>query len=140
MPRRFLPLFFLLFAGPASGQVDFDALQIASSRGPSLAEATAASSASDQKMTSELKMVLYAAVRVYQFGISKHASGACSFEPSCSAYAVQSLQKKPAHIALLAIADRLTRCNGRPDMADHYTFDLKTGRFLDPVDCCEDHQ
>ncbi len=135
-----MPLFALLlfFSGSASAQVDMEALHIASGRGKMMHVTSDLDSSSNPKMTSELKMLMFGAVRIYQIGISKHSSGACSFVPSCSAYAVEALQKKPAPTALLAIADRLTRCHGRPDMAEFYPFDPKTGRYIDPVEHAEE--
>lgn len=56
----------------------------------------------------------------------------CVFSPSCSVYAIQSVNKRGFLIGGLAAIDRLTRCNG---LNQHqYPIDYKSRRFYDPVE------
>jgi uncharacterized protein len=50
------------------------------------------------------------AIRVYQRDISAHRRPVCRFEPSCSAYAVEALQRHGAVKGLWLAARRLLRC------------------------------
>lgn len=50
-------------------------------------------------------------IRVYQVTLSPLLPPMCRFYPSCSRYAVQALQLKPLHVALVLICWRLLRCN-----------------------------
>lgn len=43
--------------------------------------------------------------------LAQHASGHCRFEPSCSAFALETLESRALPLALLSIAWRLVRCN-----------------------------
>jgi uncharacterized protein len=53
---------------------------------------------------------MVAAIRVYQRDISAHRRPVCRFEPSCSAYAVEALQRHGAAKGLWLAARRLLRC------------------------------
>ena len=55
--------------------------------------------------------VLIALVRFYRRHISRWLPPSCRFEPSCSAYAVEALQKKRLPVALFRIIVRLLKCN-----------------------------
>jgi len=55
--------------------------------------------------------VLIALVRFYRRYISRYLPPACRFEPSCSAYALEALQKKRLPVALGRIIVRLLKCN-----------------------------
>jgi len=54
---------------------------------------------------------LAAAVRGYRKFLSPLMRPSCRFQPSCSAYALEALEKKPFLRALLLISWRLIRCN-----------------------------
>jgi uncharacterized protein len=53
---------------------------------------------------------LIAAVRVYQREISPKRAPCCSFEPTCSAYAVQALERHGARRGSWLTVRRLVRC------------------------------
>lgn len=50
-------------------------------------------------------------VRLYRRRIARWLPPACRFEPSCSAYALEALEKKPLGEALWRIVVRLAKCN-----------------------------
>lgn len=50
-------------------------------------------------------------VKAYQYGISPFLGRACRFEPSCSEYAVQSLERHGIIRGLWLAARRVARCH-----------------------------
>jgi putative membrane protein insertion efficiency factor len=50
-------------------------------------------------------------IRAYQLVLSPFAGGVCRFEPSCSAYAVQAVQKHGAWRGLALAVRRVGRCH-----------------------------
>ena len=54
---------------------------------------------------------LVALIRVYQLLVSPGLPARCRFEPSCSGYAIESLQKHGVAIGLLRSVWRLCRCH-----------------------------
>jgi hypothetical protein len=52
-----------------------------------------------------------AAVRGYQLALAPFTGGACRFEPSCSAYALEAIERHGAVRGLLLAARRLARCH-----------------------------
>jgi uncharacterized protein len=48
----------------------------------------------------------------YKNFVSSQDGSHCTFSPSCSEYAIQSIQKKGIFSGLLSTFDRLARCNG----------------------------
>jgi putative membrane protein insertion efficiency factor len=50
-------------------------------------------------------------VRAYQLVLSPFAGGACRFEPSCSAYALQAIEEYGAARGALLAVRRLGRCH-----------------------------
>jgi len=48
----------------------------------------------------------------YKEFLSSQDNSICNFHPSCSVYAVHSIQEKGAIIGVLSAFDRLLRCNG----------------------------
>jgi putative membrane protein insertion efficiency factor len=54
---------------------------------------------------------LIALVRGYRFFLSPWLGGACRFEPTCSAYALQALQQHGAAAGSLLSLGRLARCH-----------------------------
>jgi putative membrane protein insertion efficiency factor len=71
--------------------------------------------------------VLLVAIRGYQLIFSPMFTGSCRFVPSCSAYAVEAVQRHGALRGALLSLKRLGRC--RP-LADH-GFDPVPSRFGD---------
>lgn len=57
----------------------------------------------------------------YKNFISPYDFQKCSFYPSCSVYAIESIEKKGFIIGILNTTDRLTRCNGlSPELYPKY--------------------
>ncbi len=50
-------------------------------------------------------------VRLYQRGISSHTTPCCRFTPTCSAYAIEALQKHGAILGSGLAVWRILRCN-----------------------------
>jgi putative membrane protein insertion efficiency factor len=59
-------------------------------------------------MTAKLLILL---IRVYQVMLSPFVGGACRFQPSCSAYAVEAVATHGALRGSLLAARRLSRCH-----------------------------
>ena len=56
-------------------------------------------------------LAAWCAARVRRYRESGHSKGACGFDPSCSAYAIEALTTRRLPSALALIASRLLRCN-----------------------------
>jgi putative membrane protein insertion efficiency factor len=80
----------------------------------------------------EYKLLLNIFFSGYKNFISPYDFQSCSFYPSCSVYAVESIEKKGFIIGILNAADRLTRCNGlSPELYGKY----QNGKYLfDPIE------
>jgi len=57
-----------------------------------------------------VRSILYVLVRLYQRGLSPLLGPSCRFEPSCSQYALEALQRCSAARAVWLIGSRLLRC------------------------------
>lgn len=57
------------------------------------------------------RLFLVGLVRLYQVVLSPHLPSSCRYTPSCSAYAVESLQKYGALKGTILAAHRVLRCN-----------------------------
>ncbi len=57
------------------------------------------------------KTWLMGAVRFYRRHISSHTAPTCRFTPSCSAYALEALEKHGAFFGTLLTLWRILRCN-----------------------------
>lgn len=80
-----------------------------------------------------MKRVLLAPIRAYQRWLSPSLPRRCRYEPTCSAYAVQSIRRFGALRGLLLACWRLLRCNP----FSHGGFDPVPDRFTlraTPVD------
>ena len=55
--------------------------------------------------------VLILLIRVYQVVLSPFVGGACRFQPSCSAYAVEAITTHGAWRGSILAAGRLSRCH-----------------------------
>jgi putative membrane protein insertion efficiency factor len=69
-------------------------------------------------------------ISLYQTFISSQDNPSCMFEPSCSHYGQQALQKYGIVNGVLSTADRFLRCNGLSEKA--YPFNAKTNKYVDP--------
>jgi len=58
-----------------------------------------------------LKMPLIGLIKFYQYFISPLTGANCRFQPTCSGYAKESLEKRPLHIALFKITIRILKCH-----------------------------
>ncbi len=68
----------------------------------------------------------------YKNFLSSQDMASCVFTPSCSVYAIESLQNDNPFLAYLKIFDRLARCH--PVVAQgEYTYDTKTEKYYDPA-------
>jgi hypothetical protein len=61
-------------------------------------------------MSLSVRIVLIV-IRAYQLVLAPFAGGACRFEPSCSEYAVQAVQKHGAWRGLVLAVRRVGRCH-----------------------------
>lgn len=68
----------------------------------------------------------------YKKYVSPQDMSSCVFHPSCSAYAMQTIQQEKAFVAYLKIFDRLTRCHPLVKQGQ-YPIDPKTGLYEDPL-------
>jgi putative membrane protein insertion efficiency factor len=85
-----------------------------------------------------VKRLLLAPIRAYQRWLSPRMPRRCRYEPTCSAYAVEAIQRFGARGALLA-AWRLLRCNP----LSHGGFDPVPERFtlrVGPIDPSDYHR
>ena len=83
------------------------------------------------KEISELKLLPFALIRLYQKYISSQDGPRCIFSPSCSHFAMQSIEECGILQGSLMTIDRLQRCNGFSRM--YYDDINKEGWIYDPV-------
>jgi putative membrane protein insertion efficiency factor len=85
-----------------------------------------------------VKRALLAPIRLYQRRISPSRPRRCRYEPTCSAYAVEAIERFGAARGLLLACWRLLRCNP----FSHGGFDPVPRRFtlrVGPIDPAEHH-
>ncbi|MBE6691854.1 MAG: membrane protein insertion efficiency factor YidD [Ruminococcaceae bacterium] len=58
-----------------------------------------------------MKKLLISLIRFYQTQISSTRPRSCRFEPTCSAYAIEAIQKRGVVIGLFLALWRILRCN-----------------------------
>ena len=58
-----------------------------------------------------MKRILIAIIRFYQKHISPFKKSCCRFYPTCSAYAIEAIEKKGAIRGSIMAVWRLLRCN-----------------------------
>jgi uncharacterized protein len=80
---------------------------------------------------STMEIVLSSVFLAYKFFISSQDSQSCSFSPSCSVYAVETIKKQGFFLGILDTFDRLSRCNGLSP--EKYPIDYKHSLLIDPV-------
>jgi putative membrane protein insertion efficiency factor len=68
-------------------------------------------SAQASRTLSRMQRLLIGSVRAYRFFLSPWLGSACRFEPTCSVYALGSLQTHGAGAGSYLIARRLLRCH-----------------------------
>jgi putative component of membrane protein insertase Oxa1/YidC/SpoIIIJ protein YidD len=85
-----------------------------------------------KKTNNEIELVFSGLFLTYKYFISSQDVVSCVFYPSCSVYAIQSIQKQGLVIGTLSAFDRLTRCNGLSP--ENYEIQKETHLFYDPVD------
>jgi putative membrane protein insertion efficiency factor len=86
-----------------------------------------------------VKRALLAAIAAYQRHVSRALPRRCRYEPTCSAYAVESIGRFGVVRGILLAAWRLLRCNP----LSHGGFDPVPDRFtlrVGPVDPSEYHR
>ncbi len=86
-----------------------------------------------------MKRALLAPIHAYQRWISPSRPRRCKYEPTCSAYAVESIERFGALRGTLLAAWRLLRCNP----FSHGGFDPVPKRFtlrVGPIDPSEHHR
>ena len=62
-------------------------------------------------MTSRAQSALIGVVRAYRFLLSPWLGSACRFEPTCSAYALDALERHGAGAGLALTVARIGRCH-----------------------------
>lgn len=79
----------------------------------------------------ELKELLKLLFTGYKFLISSQDMQSCNFQPSCSVYAMHSIEAKGILAGGLNALDRLTRCH--PLAMDQYRRNRQSGLAIDSV-------
>ena len=62
-------------------------------------------------ITKPITLFLIGVIRIYQLFISPYLGASCRFQPTCSHYVIESLQKKSFSDACLLIIKRILRCH-----------------------------
>ncbi len=78
----------------------------------------------------EFRLLLTGGFAVYKSFVSSQDGMKCTFYPSCSVYALNSI-KENGLLGVLDAIDRLTRCNGLSP--EKYHIHEQSERFYDPV-------
>lgn len=80
----------------------------------------------------EVQMILSGLFLFYKQFISSQDAQHCSFTPSCSEFALRSIQEKGILIGSLMSFDRLSRCNGLSP--ENYQRNSHNHLLIDPVE------
>ena len=80
--------------------------------------------------SNEVMLIMSVGFNVYKKYISSQDAMNCSFYPSCSSYALQTIQNN-GFLGIFDAIDRLTRCNGFSP--EKYHTHPETHRYYDPV-------
>ena len=83
------------------------------------------------KYENEFNLLASKSFIFYKRFISSQDASQCSFTPSCSEYAIQSIQKQGFVAGMLNFFDRFSRCNSLSP--DNYTTDPHNHLLIDPV-------
>lgn len=82
------------------------------------------------RFDNEIRMLMTGSFAFYKKFVSPQDALSCAFHPSCSAYAMQTLEMNGI-LGLFDAIDRLTRCNGfSPEKYERYH---ESTLFYDPV-------
>jgi putative membrane protein insertion efficiency factor len=85
-----------------------------------------------KKSSNELEATAAILFIGYKNFLSSQDMNSCVFTPSCSVYAIESLQHDNPFEAYLKIFDRLSRCN--PLVAkNEYPYNFQTQKYYDPA-------
>jgi len=84
-----------------------------------------------KKPNNEVEFVFSGLFLTYKYFISSQDVVACVFYPSCSVYAMMSIQQHGLIIGSLAAFDRLMRCNGLSP--ENYEIHADSHLLYDPV-------
>ena len=79
--------------------------------------------------TNEASVLLTAFFIGYKNFFSSQDARSCTFEPSCSVYAIETIRHKGVFAGFLDAIDRLTRCNGLSP--GDYEFDTEKHLLID---------
>jgi len=71
----------------------------------------------------EIEWVFSSSFLAYKSFVSSQDGTHCTFHPSCSVYALESIKKNGAIVGVLSAFDRLVRCNGMSP--EWYKFDYQ---------------
>jgi putative component of membrane protein insertase Oxa1/YidC/SpoIIIJ protein YidD len=83
----------------------------------------------DEHSSNELEFLLYILFMGYKHYFSSQDQRSCTFTPSCSVYAVETIKKNGVMVGFLDTMDRLSRCNGlSPEI---YEYDVDQKLFID---------
>lgn len=133
--RNFIILLFLANSVITFGQTS-EELAILSSNIKPTQQKTTWSIAQNNSNTMEI--TLSSMFLIYKYFISSQDSQSCSFHPSCSVYAVETIKKQGFFLGLLDTFDRLSRCNGLSP--EKYPIDHQHSLLIDPVHNCHYHE
>jgi putative membrane protein insertion efficiency factor len=89
--------------------------------------------------TDPIRIPAYAAIRLFQRFVSPVDGPSCSYYPTCSAYALQAIEKHGLFLGIPMGAERIMR-NHRPGDPARYPLHEHQGKYyyLDPVDANDD--
>ncbi|MEO0897878.1 MAG: membrane protein insertion efficiency factor YidD [Bacteroidota bacterium] len=79
--------------------------------------------------SNEIEWVFSTGFLAYKSFVSSQDGTHCTFHPSCSVYALESIKKNGAIIGAMDTFDRLVRCNGLSP--EWYPFDRKKKLLID---------
>ena len=82
-----------------------------------------------EKCSNEAEVILTGFFLGYKSFFSSQDSRSCTFEPSCSIYAIETIRKHGLAEGFLDSFDRLTRCNGLSP--GQYDFDPMNQKLID---------
>lgn len=85
-----------------------------------------------EKENKEHRIILSSLFIFYKKRISSQDGSNCMFYPSCSHYALMSIEAKGLVAGSLAALDRITRCNGLP--TEDYKIDKEKMKLIDLLD------
>ncbi len=79
--------------------------------------------------SNELQVIMTGFFVGYKSFFSSQDQKSCTFTPSCSVYAIETIKKKGIFEGFLDAIDRLTRCNGLSP--EDYEFDTEQRLLID---------